>query len=195
MRHSVSLPAGSRQPLPGFPDPLVRYPLSVEDRRDLATGLQRLAQMLFAAGARELYPSIAGVPRLISAAEIRLLPAEIPRERSSVMTIHLFSSCPMGENRRLAAADSFGRLHGLSGLRVQHRERIARLRNTRAHSGDSLEDDITSTRAWWAGFASIIGLGRGAASQTSIELHLRVHIGSQNPLDLPCINADQETVA
>ena len=111
-------PVGTVRPLPGFSDPLVRYPLSVEDRRDLATGLQRLAQMLFAAGARELYPSISGSPRLISADEMNLLPSEIPADRSSVMTIHLFSSCPMGENRRLAAADSFGRVHGHTGLRV-----------------------------------------------------------------------------
>jgi choline dehydrogenase-like flavoprotein len=111
-------PVGAVRPLPGFSDPLVRYLLSVEDRRDLATGLQRLAQMLFAAGARELYPSISGVPRLTSAAEIRLLPEEIPLGRSSVMTIHLFSSCPMGEDRRRAAVDSFGRVHGLRGLHV-----------------------------------------------------------------------------
>ena len=34
------------------------------------------------------------------------------------MTIHLFSSCPMGENRRLCAADSFGRVHECPGLYI-----------------------------------------------------------------------------
>ena len=33
------------------------------------------------------------------------------------MTIHSFSSCPMGENGR-AATDSFGRVHGVPGLYV-----------------------------------------------------------------------------
>jgi choline dehydrogenase-like flavoprotein len=37
-------------------------------------------------------------------------------ERTSLMTIHLFSSCPMGEERRLCAADSFGQVHGVPGL-------------------------------------------------------------------------------
>jgi choline dehydrogenase-like flavoprotein len=32
------------------------------------------------------------------------------------MTIHLFSSCPMGENRSQCAADSFGRVHGFKNL-------------------------------------------------------------------------------
>ncbi len=34
------------------------------------------------------------------------------------MTIHLFSSCPMGENRDLCAVDSFGRVHEIEGLHV-----------------------------------------------------------------------------
>ncbi|OQB91089.1 MAG: Cholesterol oxidase precursor [Verrucomicrobia bacterium ADurb.Bin118] len=34
------------------------------------------------------------------------------------MTIHLFSSCPMGEDRKRCATDSFGRLHGFTNLRI-----------------------------------------------------------------------------
>jgi choline dehydrogenase-like flavoprotein len=34
------------------------------------------------------------------------------------MTIHLFSSCPMGERRDRCAVDSFGRVHGTPNLRV-----------------------------------------------------------------------------
>jgi choline dehydrogenase-like flavoprotein len=34
------------------------------------------------------------------------------------MTIHLFSSCPMGEQRSRCATDSFGRVHGFDNLRV-----------------------------------------------------------------------------
>ena len=32
------------------------------------------------------------------------------------MTIHLFSSCPSGENTDRCATDSFGRVHGLENL-------------------------------------------------------------------------------
>jgi choline dehydrogenase-like flavoprotein len=37
---------------------------------------------------------------------------------SNLMTIHLFSSCPMGENKSKCAADSFGRVHGFKNLFV-----------------------------------------------------------------------------
>jgi choline dehydrogenase-like flavoprotein len=34
------------------------------------------------------------------------------------MTIHLFSSCPMGERRESCATDSFGRVHGMQDLYI-----------------------------------------------------------------------------
>ncbi len=34
------------------------------------------------------------------------------------MTIHLFSSCPMGEDRKRCVTDSFGRIHDLRDLRI-----------------------------------------------------------------------------
>jgi choline dehydrogenase-like flavoprotein len=40
----------------------------------------------------------------------------LPAKRTNLMTIHLFSSCPLGENRSLCVADSFGRVHGVSDL-------------------------------------------------------------------------------
>ena len=92
------------------PDALVRYRLSTADWRDLSLGLRRLARLLFAAGAVELYPSIAGLPPLHSQDDLSLIPSELPAGQTSLMTIHLFSSCPMGENRVMCAADSFGRV-------------------------------------------------------------------------------------
>jgi choline dehydrogenase-like flavoprotein len=91
------------------PDALVQYRLSPADLRDLSLGLRRLAQLLFAAGAQEVYPSISGLPPLREGG-LSLVPSELPAARTSLMTIHLFSSCPMGENRALCATDSFGRV-------------------------------------------------------------------------------------
>jgi len=92
------------------PDALVRYRLAPAELRDLSLGLRRLAKLLFAAGALELSPSVAGLPPLRSEEQLALIPSELPPERTSLMTIHLFSSCPMGENRALCATDSFGRV-------------------------------------------------------------------------------------
>jgi len=40
----------------------------------------------------------------------------LPDGLASLMTIHLFSSCPMGEEKAKCATDSFGRVHGLKNL-------------------------------------------------------------------------------
>lgn len=95
-----------------LPGPLVSYPLSGHDLKLLAEGLRRLCRLLFAAGARELYPSIQGLGCL---REERAL--QLPRQQTELMTIHLFSSCPMGE-RPDCPADSFGRIRGAPGVFV-----------------------------------------------------------------------------
>jgi len=99
-----------------WPNALVRYRLSPADLRALGLGLRRLCRLLFAAGAVELYPSISGLPPLRSEDDLSRLPEELPADRTSLMSVHLFSSCPMGENRALCAADSFGRVHGVPNL-------------------------------------------------------------------------------
>ncbi len=110
--------AGSVRTIPGFKDPLVRYRLTSNDRRDLADGLRKLAQALFAAGATTLYPGITRGPRLLSCDDLSRIPAELPCGLTSLMTIHLFSSCPMGEDKGLCATNSFGRVHGFKNLYV-----------------------------------------------------------------------------
>jgi choline dehydrogenase-like flavoprotein len=109
---------GSVRPLPGFRDPLVRYRLSGEDLRDLAEALRKLGQLLFEAGAIALYPSLSGFGRLAGMPDLDRIPEVLPAASSNLMTVHLFSSCPMGENRRVCAADSFGRVHGFDNLYI-----------------------------------------------------------------------------
>ncbi len=109
---------GTIRPLSGFRDPLVRYRLSENDRRDLADGLRKLSELLFAAGAESLYPGVSGVPEMRSREALRKLPDVLPAGRSHLMTIHLFSSCAMGEAKNLCAVDSFGRVHGFKRLFV-----------------------------------------------------------------------------
>jgi choline dehydrogenase-like flavoprotein len=102
--------------LPGFSDPLVTYSLGKEDRRLLAEGLFKLTQLMFAAGACAVFPGISQFgPPLRAGAESRL-PAELPARLANLMTIHLFSSCPMGENLARCAANSFGRLLDVPNL-------------------------------------------------------------------------------
>lgn len=110
--------AGSVRPLPGFADPLVRYALAPADLAELGQALHDLARCLFAAGATRLYPTVRGGPVLSDPTELDRLPAVLPRGRTSLMTIHLFASCPMGENRARCVTDSWGRVHGAPGVHV-----------------------------------------------------------------------------
>ncbi|HXP61715.1 MAG TPA: GMC family oxidoreductase [Dongiaceae bacterium] len=110
--------SGTVRPLPGFRDPLVRYRLSEQDRRHLAEGLRKLAEVLFAGGALALYPGLVRGPRLLSPDDLRQLPEILPNGLARLVTVHLFSSCPMGEDLNRCATDSFGRVHGFPNLVV-----------------------------------------------------------------------------
>jgi choline dehydrogenase-like flavoprotein len=104
--------------LPGLGAPMVTYRVGRQGLRDLATALRRLGALLFAAGARRLYPCLAGAPRLCSPGDLSRLPAALPGAGADLMTVHLFSSCPMGERPDRCAANSFGKVHGVEGLYV-----------------------------------------------------------------------------
>jgi choline dehydrogenase-like flavoprotein len=104
--------------VPGLRTPLVSYRLTEADLSRLARGLVHLAELLFAAGAVELYPSITGAPSLRRPADIAGLWAGVTRADANLMTVHLCSSVPMGENRISAGADSYGRVWGYRNLRV-----------------------------------------------------------------------------
>ncbi len=109
---------GNIRTLPAFRDPLVRYTLSETDRRNLADGFRKLAEILFASGATELYPSLTRGPVLRCDGCLSKLPDMLPDGLANLMTIHLFSSCPMGEDQSRCATDSFGRVHGFKNLFV-----------------------------------------------------------------------------
>ena len=107
---------GTVRSLPKYRDPLVRHGLTENDRRDLAEGLKKLCEALFAGGATELYPGITRGPQLLKRDDLAKLPEVLPSGLASLMTIHLFSSCPMGEDKKKCAADSYGRVHEFKNL-------------------------------------------------------------------------------
>jgi choline dehydrogenase-like flavoprotein len=110
---------GSVRPLPFAAEPLVRYALAPEDWTALGQALSRLGAAMFAAGARLVYPSISGHPGWTRPDQVcEFLDRPLPKGRTDLMTIHLFGSCPMGEDRDACAVDSFGRVHGFDNLVV-----------------------------------------------------------------------------
>ena len=111
---------GSVRVIPGAADGVViRYEISKADQRNLSIGLARLGEILFAAGAEAVYPSLAGSPVLRSADQCRgFLERPIPVAAMGLSSVHAFSSCPMGENLDVCATDSFGKVHGFRNLYV-----------------------------------------------------------------------------
>jgi choline dehydrogenase-like flavoprotein len=109
---------GTLRVLRGFRDPIVRYRVTDHDLGELALALRQLCLLLFRAGAVELFPSIAGVEPIRSEADLERLPSPLPESRTRLMTIHLTSSCPFGEESHLCAADSFGKVRGVDDLYI-----------------------------------------------------------------------------
>jgi choline dehydrogenase-like flavoprotein len=109
---------GSVLPLPGHRDALVRFGLSPGDLATLAEALRKLGEALFAAGATAVYPTARGLPVAHHAEDLAQWPETFAHGQASLMSIHLFSSCAMGEDRSHCVTDSFGRVHGEEGLHI-----------------------------------------------------------------------------
>jgi choline dehydrogenase-like flavoprotein len=104
--------------LPGLRDPVVTYSLTRADGALLGQGLSRLVHLLLAAGAEKVYPSIRSGCVVRTKADEAELSSRFRIADASLMTVHLCSTVPMGEDERRCATDSFGRLRGFENIWV-----------------------------------------------------------------------------
>ena len=104
--------------IPFFNDPLVKFKFSENDLIVLSDSLKKMCKMLFAAGAKNIYPSIKKFGRIKKIKDIDNIPKILSKNKTSLMTLHLFSSCPMGENKNLCPVNSFGELVGYKNIFV-----------------------------------------------------------------------------
>jgi choline dehydrogenase-like flavoprotein len=96
----------------------VTYRLTEDDAARLAYGIARAAELLYAAGASEVYPQLAGIPTL---AEKEI--AELEASPPSPSALRLEAFHPMGTARMDAdptsgVVDTDGAMHGAEGLYV-----------------------------------------------------------------------------
>jgi choline dehydrogenase-like flavoprotein len=99
---------------------VVEFDPTDEDMRTLKTGVKRISEMMFAAGAREILPGVHGLPdRVTSMDEIRKIDAlpDDPRILHCIAT-HLFGTATMGTDPRASVVGSDGQCHELPGLHV-----------------------------------------------------------------------------
>jgi choline dehydrogenase-like flavoprotein len=110
---------GRIRAIPGLAEPVVSYSLTERDWRRLALGLDRLSRALLVAGATRVIPSIREHPGWAGLDDLARTPvANLPQKRTALMTIHLFSSCPMGGNEAFFPIDPAGRLRGTDNVYV-----------------------------------------------------------------------------
>jgi choline dehydrogenase-like flavoprotein len=104
--------------LPGLRAPIVTYRLSEADMSRLARGLVHLGELLLAAGATELYPSVADAGVVRRPADLAAWWDAVTRRRTNLMTVHMTSTVRMGEDRSSTGADSFGKVWDYRNLHV-----------------------------------------------------------------------------
>ena len=115
---AVGTGTGRIRNLPLVNEPLIQYPLQDADFSLMGEGLYRLGELLLTAGATEVFSPVEGAPSMSRLSEFTDIRLSLPHDKISVSTIHLFSSCPMGEDKRRCAVDSFGRLHGYKNVHL-----------------------------------------------------------------------------
>ncbi len=108
--------AGTVRNIPWTDEPWVRMPLTRTDASSFREGLELLGRLLFAAGATEIFPPMQGLEILKTPDDLKIFLGNLSLNKMDISTIHLFSSCPMGEKTELCAVDSYGKLHGFKNI-------------------------------------------------------------------------------
>lgn len=109
--------SGTVRSIPFISEPFVSYQLTPQDMKKMGEGLYRLAEVLLSSGAEELIFPMKGyesVKRLSQLAPLKS--SGLPDAGAPITSIHLFSSCPMGEDKNKCAVNSYGKLHGYENI-------------------------------------------------------------------------------
>lgn len=98
--------------------PLVRYDLHPDDAAAFRRGLELLARIWFAAGAREVVVPVAGVPALTGGDTRPLRDARVRPSDLTLMGFHPLGTARAGADPGRSVVDADLRVHGIRGLHV-----------------------------------------------------------------------------
>jgi choline dehydrogenase-like flavoprotein len=96
----------------------VTYRLHRDEARELVFGIARAAELLFAAGATEVYPQIGGIPLLRPGDVARLEESPPPPGALRLEAFHPMGTAPMAADPSLGVASPDGAVHGADQLYV-----------------------------------------------------------------------------
>ncbi|MCW2984163.1 MAG: glucose-methanol-choline oxidoreductase, partial [Conexibacter sp.] len=98
--------------------PLVRYDLNAHDTATVARGVERLAELLFAAGARRVILPVAAVPELRDGDLTPLRDHATTARDLKLMAFHPLGTARMAARPADGVTDPDGAVHGTRGLHV-----------------------------------------------------------------------------
>jgi choline dehydrogenase-like flavoprotein len=104
--------------LPRTRDPLVTYRMTNADIARLRLAMGRLLYVLLQMEGTRAIPSVLDGDPITSTDQIPEQVAKVRRRTAEVMTVHICSSTPMGEDRSRCAVDSYGRSHDVPNVIV-----------------------------------------------------------------------------
>lgn len=99
-------------------EPIVTYRMSKADRAAIPTLVRELGETFFAAGAKQVYPPILGLPPVDADGLRKLDVARIPANRIECSSQHPLGTCRMGPTADSSVVDPEGRVWGVRELYV-----------------------------------------------------------------------------
>jgi choline dehydrogenase-like flavoprotein len=96
----------------------IGYRLTAEDGLRLSFGIARAAELFYAAGAREVYPQIAGMPTIPRNRIAELDASPPPARRLRLEAFHPLGTARMDRDPARGVVDAAGAVHGYDGLYV-----------------------------------------------------------------------------
>jgi choline dehydrogenase-like flavoprotein len=109
---------GTVRTLPFIKNPLVNFKLNPTDISTLKEGLLKLGECLFAAGAKTLFPSVVNMKPIYNQNALEDFVRSLRPHELNLMTVHLFSTCSMGGDKKIATVDSYGKFYGFDNLYI-----------------------------------------------------------------------------
>jgi choline dehydrogenase-like flavoprotein len=98
---------------------VIRYQLGERDKSRLLFGWKKVLEILFAAGAREVYTGISGFDILTGPEQIEAIdPQKVDVLDLTLSAYHPMGTCRMGRDPRKAVVDSYLESHAVKGLFV-----------------------------------------------------------------------------